>query len=57
LKGHFRTTELGDVKLFVKTSKLPFIYITTEGRMTIFNGVSEEETRQIFEAIEGRMHR
>lgn len=57
LKGHFRTTELGDVKLFVNASRPPFIYITTLGRITILNGASEAETRQIFEAIERRMPR
>ena len=57
LRGHFRTTELGDVKLFVNTNRPPFIYITTLGRITILNAASEEETREIFEAIEGRMHR
>jgi len=57
LRGHFRTTELGEVKLFVNTKRPPFIYITTLGRVTIFNAASEEETREIFEAIESRMLR
>lgn len=56
LRGHFRTTELGDVKFFVNTKRPPFLYMTTLGRVTIFNGVSEEETREIFEAIEEQMH-
>jgi hypothetical protein len=55
LKGHFRTVELGDVKLFVNASRPPFIYLTAGGRMTILNGASEEETRQVFEAIERRI--
>ncbi len=57
LKGHFRTTDLGDVKLFVNTERPPFIYITTDRRVTIFNGASEEETRQVFDAIEENVQR
>ena len=34
LKGHFRTRELGSVKLFVNTQKPPFIYIETDDRIT-----------------------
>jgi len=37
LKGHFRTTEFGSVKLFVNTQKPPFIYLETDEGITIFN--------------------
>jgi len=57
LKGHFRATELGDVKLFVNTRKPPFIYITTRGRITIINTESEEGTRELFEDIHSRLPR
>lgn len=56
LKGHFRTTELGDVKLFVHTRQPPFIYITVNGRTTILNSASEAETRELFEEIQRRLH-
>jgi hypothetical protein len=51
LKGHFRTKELGSVKLFVNAQKHPFIYLETDDRITIFNVESEDETREIFKEI------
>ncbi|MGI6119489.1 MAG: DUF3784 domain-containing protein [Desulfosporosinus sp.] len=51
LKGHFRTTELGAVKLFVNTQKPPFIYLRTEGRVTIFNIGNADETKAMFDEI------
>lgn len=48
LKGHFRTTELGSVKLFVNTQKPPFIYLETDDGVTIFNMKNENETQGIF---------
>ncbi len=55
LKGHFRTTELGDVKLFVNTRRPPFVYITANGRVTIINAASEEETKELYVDIESRL--
>lgn len=37
LKGHFRTTEYGSVKLFVDTKKPPFILMQSNGDTVIFN--------------------
>jgi hypothetical protein len=51
LKGHFRTTELGSVKLFVNTQKPPFIYLETVNGVTIFNMTNEVETQEIFREI------
>ncbi len=51
LKGHFRTTELGSVKLFVDTSKPPFIYLETDEGNIIFNLENEKTTREMFEEI------
>ncbi len=48
LKGHFRTTELGSVKLFVNTQNPPFIYLETDDGVTIFNMKNEDETQEIF---------
>lgn len=51
LKGHFRTTEYGSVKLFVDTDKSPFIFLETDKGIVIFNSDSEDETREIYEMI------
>ena len=48
LKGHFRTRELGSVKLFVNTQKPPFIYLETDDGITIFNIKNADETQEIF---------
>ena len=56
LKGHFRTTEFGTIKLFVNTKKPPFVYLQSNGKITIFNLADAEKTeekyRQILEIIE-----
>jgi len=51
LKGHFRTTEYGPVKLFVDSAKPPFVYLKSGEKVVIFNLANEEETRAIYEAI------
>ena len=51
LKGHFRTRELGSVKLFVNTQKSPFIYLETDDGITIFNFNNADETQEIFREI------
>ena len=52
LKGHFRTRELGSVKLFVNTQRPPFIYLETDEGVTIFNMKNENETQEIFVEIQ-----
>lgn len=51
LKGHFRTKELGSVKLLVNTKNPPFIYIETDDGVTIFNMNDRDETQEIFREI------
>lgn len=51
LKGHFRTRELGSVKMFVNTQKPPFIYLETDDGITIFNMKNADETQEIFREI------
>jgi hypothetical protein len=51
LKGHFKTRELGSVKLFVNTQKPPFIYFRKDDGVTIFNLNNAEETQEIFKEI------
>ncbi len=48
LKGHFKTKELGSVKLFVNTKIPPFIMFSTDNRVIIFNMENEDETKEIF---------
>jgi len=51
LKGHFRTRELGSVKLLVNSQKPPFIYLKTEDGITIFNLKQAAETRALCSEI------
>ncbi|TAH64576.1 MAG: DUF3784 domain-containing protein [Anaerolineaceae bacterium] len=51
LKGYFRTTELGSVKLFVNTKNPPFIYLETESGITIFNIDDKDDTNEIYMGI------
>jgi preprotein translocase subunit SecG len=51
LKGHFRTSELGSVKLFVNKSKPPFIYLETDRGITIFNFDDVNETKNVYSMI------
>ncbi len=51
LKGHFRTTELGSVMLFVNTKKPPFIYLETDEETIIFNLKNEVDTKEVFKEI------
>jgi len=51
LKGHFRTREMGSVKLFVNTRKHPFIFFETDDVIIIFNLNNADETQAIFNEI------
>lgn len=51
LKGHFKTKELGSVKLFVNTENPPFIYLETNNGIVIFNMNDRDETQKIFNEI------
>ncbi len=51
LKGHFKTKELGSVKLFVDAEKPPFIYLKTDDGIIIFNLNDAEETQAVFKEI------
>lgn len=51
LKGHFRTTEYGAVKLFVDAQKPPFIYMQIDEGIIIFNMQEADATKAIFEEI------
>lgn len=51
LKGHFRTTEHGPVKLFVNTKKPPFVYLESNGDITIYNLTNAEKTEETYKEI------
>jgi hypothetical protein len=51
LKGHFRTTEHGTVKLFVDKSIPPFIYLETVNGITIFNMGNANDTESVYNTI------
>jgi hypothetical protein len=55
LKGNFRTSEWGTVKLFVNKNQPPFILIQSNGRIAIFNLSGSDETKAAYERI--REHR
>lgn len=55
LKGYFRTTEFGQVKMALDAAKPPFIYMRTDGKMFIFNAGDSEKTRQLYEEIADRL--
>ncbi|HCP15255.1 MAG TPA: hypothetical protein DIT32_05745 [Peptococcaceae bacterium] len=57
LKGHFRTTEYGAVKLFVNAGKPPFIFLNSEGEIAIINLGNPEETQSMFEEIQKQVHK
>lgn len=51
LKGHFRTTEFGSVKLFVNTQKPPFIFFESNGDVTVLNLADSEATKELYRNI------
>jgi len=55
LRGYFKTKELGTVKLFVNTEKPPFIYLEANDGITILNLSNEDETKETYEKILGKM--
>lgn len=54
LKGHFRTTEHGAVKLFVNKKEPPFIFMRNNGRIVIFNFGEAGKTVETYEEIRKR---
>ena len=55
LKGYFRTTEYGKVKLFVNAKTPPFVYFIADGEKVIFNLENTAKTQEAFEEIEKRI--
>lgn len=54
LKGHFRTKELGPVKLFVDAEEPPFIYLETASGIIIFNLDDANATERMFAEIQSQ---
>jgi len=55
LKGYFRTTEYGKVKLFVNAKTPPFVYFTIKGNKVIFNLDDSVKTEEAYTEIEKRI--
>lgn len=55
LKGNFRTTEYGKVKLFVDTKIPPFIFLQSNDSIVIFNMADADETRNVYQDIMNRL--
>lgn len=53
LKGHFQTTELGSVKLFVNKKKAPFILLKINNKIIIFNLSDATKTKEAYDKIKG----
>lgn len=51
LKGNFRTTEFGAVKLFVNGKIPPFLYLESDGKTIIFNLEDSQKTEDTYEEI------
>jgi hypothetical protein len=47
LKGFF-SSDLGDIRVFLDTSKTLFLYITTPTEVIILNAETDDETRQLY---------
>ncbi|WP_088225764.1 hypothetical protein [Desulfosporosinus sp. FKB] len=50
LKGEF-SSDIGNVTLYVDTSKPPFIYIKTSSELIILNGQSKSKTETLFNEL------
>ena len=55
LKGHFRTTEYGSLKLFVNAQVPPFVYLESDGEIVIFNLENKQLTQEAYEEILKRL--
>lgn len=51
MKGNFKLKDIGDAKLFLDTSKPPFIYVVRNGKTIILNCDSAEETTELFDLL------
>ncbi|MGI6065397.1 MAG: DUF3784 domain-containing protein [Bacillota bacterium] len=51
-KGHFRLESLGKAKLFLDTTKPPFIYLKKNDTLIIFNCNESEETAELFHDLQ-----
>lgn len=55
LKGYFRTTEYGKVKLFVNAKTPPYVYFSVEGNKVIFNLDDSQMTEEAYNEILDRI--
>ncbi len=52
LRGHFRTTEYGQVRLFVNADVRPFVLVESGGGVVIMNRATPAGTMELFQEIE-----
>ncbi len=55
LKGYFKTTEWGEVKMFVNTQEPPFVYLEMDDRVMVFNMDNAAETKETYRSILKKM--
>ena len=51
LKGYFILEDMGKAKLFIDSSKPPFIYLETDSNIYILNSDSREKTIELYEKL------
>lgn len=51
IKGHC-SSDIGDVTVYIDTSKPPFIYLTTENGLIILNDRTAEKTQALYDLLE-----
>lgn len=55
LRGNFRTSDYGAVKLFVNRNNPPFILLQSNGKIAIFNLTEADETKDAYDEIAKRI--
>ena len=55
LKGHFRSKELGNIKVFLDKKVTPFIYFDYKGKKIIFNLSSSVATKLAYGSIREKL--
>ena len=55
LRGNFRTSDYGAVKLFVNRNNPPFILLQSNGKIAIFNLAEADETKDAYDEIAKRI--
>lgn len=57
LKGHFKLKEIGAAKLYIDSSKPPYIFMETQDRLIIFNSEERGKTEAFFQKLKTEWER